>query len=357
MQIGLLSLGDHVTDPVTGRRQTPGERHRTIVDECVLAESCGFSSVHLGEHHFLEYILSAPQVVLASIAARTSTIRLSTGVTLAANLDPVRVAEDYATVDAVSGGRVEPVFGRGTFFPGVFEVFGQEEREAKERFAESVELIKRLWAEEDVTWEGRFRPSMRNTTVHPRPTQADIPVWIGGGVSTDSIDLAARLGCRLMLPTVFGEWKIFEPAVERYKEKWEEYGRDPKDRRIGAVSHFFVARDSADAKRRWMPRYQAYLEAVHSWQVQSFRQAGLDASRNPFHSADKMLDTVAICGSPAEVLDRMGEIQQLLQLDTHILMLDMGGIAENELFEAIELTGSEVIPAAASMGVAELRPA
>lgn len=117
MQVGLLSLGDLITDPVTGRRATPAERHRSLVEQAVLAEQVGFTSVHLGEHHFCEYILSSPAIVLAAIAERTSTMRLSTGVTLGVHNDPVRVAEDYATVDLLSGGRVEPVIGRGTFFP------------------------------------------------------------------------------------------------------------------------------------------------------------------------------------------------------------------------------------------------
>src|SRR6187455_3227369 len=127
MHIGLLTLGDLLTDPVTRHRKTPAERHRTIVEESVLAEQVGFESVHLGEHHFNDYILSSPAVVLGAIAERTSTLRLSNGVALAANLDPVRIAEDYATIDALSGGRVEPCFGRGTIFPYVYEGFGQDE--------------------------------------------------------------------------------------------------------------------------------------------------------------------------------------------------------------------------------------
>ena len=116
MDVGLLSLGDHLTDPVTQVKVTQAQRHRSLVEQSVLAEQVGFRSVHLGEHHFCDYILSAPPIVLAAIAERTTTLRLSTGVTLGANLDPVRVAEDYATVDLLSGGRVEPVIGRGTAF-------------------------------------------------------------------------------------------------------------------------------------------------------------------------------------------------------------------------------------------------
>ena len=345
MPVGLLTLGDLCTDPLTGRRATPAERHRQIVDEAVLAEACGFESVHLGEHHFSEYIMSAPTVVLGAIAARTSTIRLSNGVALAANLDPVRVAEDYATVDALSNGRVEPCFGRGTLFPDVYTGFGHDEHSAKARFAEHVELIHRLWTEESVTWSGTFRAPLHDATVHPRPTQQPRPpIWIGAGLSPESIDLAARLGCWLMLPTVFGTWPMFRPVVDRYIELWEAYGHDPAQRRIGCCSHFFVARDSADAKRRWAPRYLHYLESVIRWQQASASRAGATVGRFPLHDFDTMNSTIAICGSPAEVVDRMGEAREALHLDTHILMLDMGGIPDDELFPAIELAGAEVLP-------------
>lgn len=345
MQVGLLTLGDLCTDPISGERATPAARHRQIIDEAVLAEQSGFASVHLGEHHFSEYILSSPTVMLGAIAARTTTIRLSNGVALAANLDPVRVAEDYATVDAISAGRVEPCFGRGTLFPDVYTGFGQAEQHAKERFAENVELVHRLWTEEGVTWSGRFRSPLVDATVHPRPTQQPRPpIWIGAGLSVESIDLAARLGCWLMLPTVFGTWPMFRPIVDRYIEQWEAYGHDPAQRRIGCCSHAFVAHDSADAKRRWAPRYLHYLESVIHWQQLSAQRAGAPENRFPLQDFDTMAATIAICGSPAEVVDRMGQAREQLHLDSHLLMFDMGGIPDHELFPAIELAGAEVLP-------------
>lgn len=345
MHVGLLTLGDRLADPVTGECRTSAQRQRAIVEQAVLAEQCGFESVHLGEHHFNDYVLTAPPVVLGAIAERTSSLRLSNGVALAANLDPVRVAEDYATVDALSDGRVEPCFGRGTLFPDVYTGFGQDETTAAERFAENVELVLRLWTEERVTWSGEFRAPLVDATVQPRPVQRPRPpVWIGAGASPASIDLAARLGCGLMLPTVFGAWSLFRPAVERFVERWEHYGHDPAHRRIGACSHFFVARDPGDACARWAPRYLGYLHAVVDWQASSARRAGLTPAGFPVQDFDTMRTTIAICGSPDEVVHRMGEAREALRLDTHILMMDMGGMPDGELFEAIQLAGAEVIP-------------
>jgi alkanesulfonate monooxygenase SsuD/methylene tetrahydromethanopterin reductase-like flavin-dependent oxidoreductase (luciferase family) len=154
VDVGLLTLGDVATDPLTGSRRTHAERHRNIIEQAVRAEERGFTSVHVGEHHFCDYIVSSPPVVLAAIAERTTTLRLSTGVALGVNLDPVRVAEDYATVDAISGGRVEPCIGRGTFFPHTFAAFGQDPRRAHDLFAENIELLLRLWSEDEVHWSG-----------------------------------------------------------------------------------------------------------------------------------------------------------------------------------------------------------
>ncbi len=310
-----------------------------------MAESAGFAAVHLGEHHVSDYILTSPPVVLAAIAERTTTLRLSTGVALAANLDPVRVAEDYATVDVLSGGRVEPCFGRGNIFPDVYTFFGQSADEASDRFAENVRLIDRLWrADEPISWSGSFRAPLVDVDVHPRPLQSPPPIWLGGGWSPHTVDLAVEIGAWLMLPTVIGAWEMFRPSVERYVEKWDEAGRDPADRRIGCCSHAWVDRDGGRARTAWEPRYLAYLEAVGRWQRHASRRAGLDVGEFRPGDFDQMLSIVAICGSPAEVVDRMGVARETLQLDTQILMFDMGGVPDAELFTTIELVGSDVLP-------------
>lgn len=349
MRVGLLSLGDLVRDPVTGTERSPAERHRLLVDMGVWAERAGFHSFHLGEHHFSRYIMSSPQIVLAAVAERTTHLRLSTGVALAANLDPVRVAEDYATVDALSNGRVEPCFGRGTLFPDVYSEFGQDESLAKERFAENVELILRLWSEERVDWTGRFRPDLHGVTVHPRPTQTPRPpAWIGGGFSLDSVELAARLGCWLMLPTVFGTWEMFRPAVQHYRERWEAHGRRAEDARVGAISHFLVAERSQDAHATFRPRYLAYLNELRIWQAESASRAGHAALNLPVVDYDTMTETVAVCGSPAEVLERFAIARDMLTLDTQLVMTDMGGMPSDTIARTIEITGSDVLPALAA---------
>src|SRR5262245_7722474 len=173
------------------------------------------------------------------------------------------MAEDYATVDVLSGGRVEPCIGRGTFFPHTFAGFGQDPRQAHAMFAEHLELLLELWTDDEVRWSGSWRAPIDGLGVTPRPMQQPRPpIWPGAGASATSVELAARLGLRLMLPTVFGTPEMFVPMVELYEERWDHFGHDPAARRIGCVSHAHVRRDSTEAHTRWEPRYRAYIEWV-----------------------------------------------------------------------------------------------
>jgi alkanesulfonate monooxygenase SsuD/methylene tetrahydromethanopterin reductase-like flavin-dependent oxidoreductase (luciferase family) len=191
MKFNLMSLGDHIQDPITGEMPTPAERHRMLVEAAVLAEAAGWNGVNIGEHHGIGYIYSAPPVVLSAISERTSTLRLGTAVTLLANLDPLRAAEDYATLDVLSNGRVEVVAGRGNFFASTYTLFGQDVEESRERFDEGVELFDLLWTSGPLKWSGKFRATVNGEALQPQPLQARTPMWIGGGSGPE--DVAERI--------------------------------------------------------------------------------------------------------------------------------------------------------------------
>jgi len=341
MEIGLLSLGDCLADPATGVRPSPAARHRAIVDEAVHAESLGFDSVWLGEHHFCDYVLAAPPVVLAAIAARTSRVRLGTAVTLLANLDPVRVAEDYATLDAISDGRVELVAGRGILVD-TYEAFGQKTDESRDRFRENVALLRRLWSETNVTWSGRFRAPLDAVTIEPRPVQQPHPpIWIGGGSSLHSVDLAAELGLPLMLPSVLAPALHFAPLVERYRQRFAAAGHDPAAARVGCCHHVHLRRSSQEAREAWRPYYLNYLGFVdRTWARRELVhvQAKVDLDY------ERLIGSVAICGSPAEVVDRIGAAREALGLDVHLSMFDLGGLPPAEVARAMELYAADVVP-------------
>ena len=330
LEIGLMTLGDLLTDPTTGRRCTEGERHRHIVDQAVQAERLGFTAVHIGEHHFSDYIVSAPPVLLSAIGAKTTDLQLSTAVTLAGNLDPVRAAEDYATVDVLSGGRVEIVAGRGNLFVDTYAGFGHPVETARERYNEAVPLLNRLLREEDVHWDGQFRTPLTGHTTRPRP-EGDLPLWIGAG-SPESARLAAEIGGRLMLPTVFGTPEMFSPLVDVYRDRWAELDRPEAEAMIGACSHTHVSVNNPDA---WSAYYGAYWEFVGTL---------LPEGAWPPFDFQKLLAGPGICGTPEQVKDRICSIRETLSLDRHLFMFDLGGMAPELVTETIELFGTEVMP-------------
>jgi alkanesulfonate monooxygenase SsuD/methylene tetrahydromethanopterin reductase-like flavin-dependent oxidoreductase (luciferase family) len=337
-EIGLLSLGDLLPDPNTGDIRTESERHRTLVDQAILAEQIGMHSIHLGEHHGSSYQLSSPAVVLAAIGERTERLRLSTGVTLVANLDPFRVAEDYATLDVLSRGRAEIVAGRGSIFARTFEIFGQDPAQSRALFTDHVELLLKLLRNEKVHADG-LRP-LHGETSRPRP-YGELPVWIGGGTSNKSIDLAARLGCPLMLPSVFAPPAAFAPIAQRYREQWQLAGHESEPV-VGACCHVHVAPESQLARSRFQVWFRNYWE----WVQQLVNSYTPDAASFPF-DYQTLINGPAIVGSPAEVVDRIGTTIELLGLDRMIFMFDLGGIPDDVLFPTLELFGAEVMPALA----------
>lgn len=343
MEIGLASLGDVLPDPVSGTVPTDARRHRSIVERCVEAEALGFDIVHLGEHHGSGYQLSAPPVVLAAVGERTERITLSTGVTLAANLDPVRMAEDYATLDCLSGGRAEIVAGRGSYFARTFDYLGQDPRQSKALFAEHVPLLVRLLSEERVTHPGGLRAGFSEFTARPRPVRGSLPVWVGGGSSRDTVALAARHGLPLMLPSVFAPPEAFVPVAEAYRAAWAEAGHAGRAR-VGSISHCHVGATSEAAHRSFEPHYRQYW----GWVQDLVRAYTPGAPAIPF-DYDNLLAGPAICGSAEQVIDRIGQWHDLLDLDRMAFMFDLGGITEGPLRETIERFGTEVRPAVATL--------
>ncbi|TAM67462.1 LLM class flavin-dependent oxidoreductase [Mycobacterium sp.] len=342
MKLSLMTLGDVVTDPVTGLTPTAAERHRAIVEAAAVADEAGFEGVHIGEHHGLEYTTSAPPVILAAIGERTSRLGLSTAVTLAANLDPIRVAEDYATVDALSGGRCEVVVGRGNFFVSTYTLFGQLLEDSHELFAQNVELLTQLWAGKEVTWAGsRHRAPISEFVLQPAPV-GPMPLWVGGGASESSLELAARLGLDLMLPSAFGNPQMFKPVVEKYRERFAAYGH-PREPRVGACWHVNVAKTSQAARERWEPRYRAYFELMNTV-IPRVNPDPPPFVTKPFDFGFLTTKGPAIVGSPAEVTERLNDWAGVLTSDTNLIYVDMGGQPAAEYRDMVELIGSDVIP-------------
>lgn len=322
LDVYLLILGDHLPDPRTGRAVTEGERLRAIVEQAVVAEASGFTGVAIGEHHFTRYIVSAPELVLAAIATRTTTLRLSTGVTLLAHRDPVLVAEELGTLDVLSDGRAELIVARGVS-QETDAAFGIRPENLRVRFDENLRLLLRLLEEPKVNWRGRFRGPLINVTTTPRPAQRPRPpVWIGSG-SAVSADLAVELGLPLSLPSTLRDPASHRPVVERY--------RDAGGVRVALPSHVFVAPTAA--RDTWRPYLTSYAEFAQTW-----RGDGQDLD------IDRLMDGAAVCGDPDEVAERLNALAKLLGLGAHLVIVDIGGLPQSTVLATIALFGTEVIP-------------
>ncbi|OPG04632.1 LLM class flavin-dependent oxidoreductase [Microbispora sp. GKU 823] len=331
MELGLITFGSLLPDPRTGARLSQRERLRDVVRAAVAAEELGFAWYTVGEHHFGERdVIPSPVVVLAAIAERTSSIRLATGTTLVANRDPVLVAEDYALLDLLSGGRLELIAG-GSFFPEPYAVFGQEPESKAARKRENVELLLRLWTEDRVSWTGRFRPPLHEVRLQPRLLQERPPLWISGGTGLESVHLAVDNGLPMVIGTTARPPADFVPVFDAYRALWRERGRTETPGRLGAASHAFVARTSQQARAVWRDHIANYLSAPHAHRRLEFDEyVGEDGP--------------ALCGSPAEVVDKLGRLREAWGHDLHLLAVDLGGIPYAEVQRATELIASEVLP-------------
>ena len=348
MEIGVITLGDNRPDPLTGRQRTASEHHREVLDLAVQAEALGFDTFHVGEHHGCDYITSAPAVVLGAAAALTQRIRLSTATALLPIHDPVRFAEDYATVDVLSNGRAEVIVSRGILARSYGD-FGYEYGKSGELFRENIELVLRLWREENVSWQGRFRRAVDGYTVQPRPVQQpNPPLWIGGGFSEESVLLAAEFGLPLTLPSVVMPPTAFVPLVEKYRERFQDRGFGGP--RVAALSHLHCARDMDTARQRYGRRHMEYMnwvgQSLLPWGFAPVLPPGETPPSMPLFDFERAVNGgPTVAGSPQQVLDRLAEFKEACGLDRQLLHVDNGTLPQEEVFESLELTAAEVLPA------------
>lgn len=343
MQIGLMSLGDKMDDPVTGRPFSAAERYRMTLEAAVVADRTGIQGYYIGEHHGINYTFSSPAVVLAAIAAKTTRLRLGTAVALAANLDTLRLAEDYATVDVISGGRVELVTGRGNFFEKTYDLFGQSPAESADRFAEAMDLLCQLWPARPVHWTGKFRPPITGQHLEPTPAQTDrLPFWVGGGSSPATAELAGRLGLNLMLPSAFGKPDKFVEIADLYRNAFAR-ANHRHEAQVGASWHGWVGKNDALAHERYEPRYRAY-HAFNQAMMLSVNDNPPSYLLNPFNYEFLSKQGPAIVGGPEAFAERLAYLSNLVGADLNLIKMDMGGVPREEYVEMVEILGTEVLP-------------
>jgi probable LLM family oxidoreductase len=337
MQLGIYSFGDTTPDPATGAVPPAARRLQDLIEEIELADQVGLDVFGLGEHHRPDYAISAPATVLAAAAARTRQIRLTSAVTVLGSEDPVRVFQQFATVDLLSNGRAEIMAGRGSFIES-FPLFGLDLDDYDSLFAEKLDLLLELRASERVTWSGRHRPALHDQPVYPRPLQSPLPVWIAVGGNPPSAVRAGTLGLPMALAIIGGEPARFAPFVELYREAARRAGHDPATLPVGINSHGFIADDSQDAADTAFPYYadvMGRLGKERGWPA--YTRPRFEASRSP-RGAD-------FIGSPQQVIDKILAQHAIFRHDRFLLQLSLGTMPHAKIMRAIELYGTVVAPA------------
>ena len=312
---------------------SPEERMRNLLEEARLADDLGLKVFAVGEHHRPDYLVSSPTTVLAAIAAQTKQIRLSSAVTVLSSEDPVRVFEQFAHVDLISGGRAEIMAGRGSFIES-FPLFGYDLGDYDELFAEKLELLLAIRDGERVTWHGKHRAPLENAVVWPRPVQDPLPVWIAVGGSPESVVRAARLGLPLALAIIGGRTARFEPFVDLYRQVWEEAGHKGEPQ-IAINTHAFVAPTRREADRSFAASYLGVMNRIG-------RERGWPPSGKPEYEALVAPSGPLALGSPEEVAAKIVSFHELFRPERYLAHISIGAVPHREVMRAIELFGTEV---------------
>ncbi len=334
MELGILSLSDLQTNPETGLPFSAGQRIDEVVDYAVLADRLGLDLFGLGEHHGLDFAVSSPAVVLAAIAARTTTLRLASAVTVLSVLDPVRVYQDFATLDLISHGRAEIIAGRSAFTEP-FALFGERLQDYDALFTEKLELLLQVREQSHVTWAGRFRPPLDDAAIAPRAQQQPLPVWAGVGGSPESAERAGRLGLPMVLGYIGGPLSHAQRAVDIYRSAGERAGH--ADRlRVGISTHFFAGATPTSA-RRVFPYYHEYLRPKRPG------GRGFIVNRASFEAGTRRGQAIMV-GSSEELIEKILDAHAMLGLDRFYGQVDWGGLPRTLVEESITRFATEIAP-------------
>jgi probable LLM family oxidoreductase len=337
MQLGIDSFASSIADPATGVTLSHAERMKNLLAEIELADKVGLDVFGIGEHHRPEFLDAAPAVILSAAAARTSRIRLTSAVKVLSADDPVRVFQDFATLDLVSHGRAEMVVGRGSFTEA-FPLFGLELRDYDELFAEKLDLLLKIRASEHVTWSGRHRAPLRGQGVYPRPVQDELPIWLGVGGTPESFVRAGELGLPLMVAIIGGEPRQFRPLVDLYREAGRLAGHPAERLRVGVHAIGFVGRTTREAADDFYPGFAQTFTKIgkeRGWRATT--RAQFDATRGPTGSY--------IIGDAQTVAEKILHYNQVLGgLSRITFQMSVAAMAHDKMARSIEILGRDVLP-------------
>jgi probable LLM family oxidoreductase len=333
MELGIYSFGE-VPDATA---LSAAQRMRELIEEITLADQVGLDVFGVGEHHRPDFVVSAPAVVLAAAAARTERIRLTSAVTVLSSDDPVRVFQDFATLDLLSGGRAEIMLGRGSFIES-FPLFGYDLNDYDELFTAKLDLLLKIRSSERVTWAGQHRAALNDLGIYPRPLQDPLPVWIAIGGTPQSVVRAGTLGLPMALAIIGGAPERFAPLVDLYRKAAVQAGRDPAQLPVGINSHTYIADTSAQARDEFFPAYAAMMNRIG-------RERGWPSMMRGQFEALCAPRGALLVGSPAEVVEKILFEHELFGHQRFLAQISVGAMPHAKVMHAIELLGNQVAPA------------
>ncbi|MDO8382019.1 MAG: LLM class flavin-dependent oxidoreductase [Microbacterium sp.] len=333
MELGIYSFGELSAARADDSVRSIHERFEQILVLARLADAGGLDIMTLGEHHRPDFSMSAPEVALGAIAGQTSRLRLASGVTVLSSQDPVRVFEQFATLDHVSNGRAEIFAGRGAFIES-FPLFGYDLADYDALFDEKLRLLLKIRDEAVVTWSGRFRSPLLEAAISPRPVQKQLPIWVAIGGTPASAVRAGSLGLPMIMGFFAGP-EQFVPRVELYRQAAADAGHDPAALRLGVSGHMFIGKTSQGAREAFFPYYSQYFNKPGS------PLAGTGLQRDAY---DNWIAHGLPVGSPQQVIDAIMRRVHLLGIDRFIGQIDAGNPPWRMTLESLELYMTEVAP-------------
>jgi probable LLM family oxidoreductase len=337
MQIGIDSFAALVPDPITGITVTAQQRIAQLLEEIELADKVGLDHFGLGEHHRSEYLDSAPAIILAAAAARTKNIRLTSAVTVLSAADPVRVFQNFATLDLISNGRAEIVAGRGSFIES-FPLFGLKLEDYDDLFAEKLDLLLTLRESTNVNWSGKHRAPLTGQGVYPRPIQNPLPVWLGVGGTPESFVRAGMLGLPLMVAIIGGEPHRFRPLIDIYREAGKRAGHAPETLKVGIHALGYVADTDQQASDDFFPGYaEAFTKIGRERGWPPVTRSQFEALRRPT-GALMVSDAETVAAKVLQMDKALGGISRIS------FQMSVAALRHDKLLHAIELLGTHVAP-------------
>ena len=333
MELGITTFAETIPD-AAGVVVSHGERLRQVVEEAVVAEEVGLAVYGIGEHHRPDFASSTPAVVLAAVAGRTKTIRLSPAVIVLSSADPVRTYQDFATLDLLSSGRAELMVGRGSFIES-FPLFGLDLADYEDLFSEKLELLLQIMDNERVTWSGRFRPPLEDQPIYPRHDQ--LRVWIAVGGTPGSIIRAGRLGLPVALAIIGGDPARFGVLADLHRRSLGESGHDPADVPLALHAHGYIAADNEQAAEEFYPSYAQAMTRIgreRGWGPMTPQQ--FDAMRGPTGSL--------VLGDVETVANKILYLRDILGINRFMLHVSVGTIPHEQVLDSIRLLGTKVAP-------------